>query len=129
MDKHATAPGGLIAAMVEVARNGAGLLLSRLELAALELSEVRNQMLKLLLLAALALLAACFALGCVTALIIFMSWDALGWKILALLALAYAMCAIGLLLWIRRIMAEGRLAMPATMKELQADRDIVTGLV
>ena len=51
-------PPGLIASLGNIARNSMGLLLTRLELAALELSQVRNHLLQLVVAFAVALVAA-----------------------------------------------------------------------
>lgn len=128
MDKASVTPAGLLANLAKVAKNGLGLLLSRLELAALELSEVRHHLLKLLLLSALALLSICFAVGYGTALIVYLSWDSLGWKILGLLALLFAALAVALLYSAQRIVAGGGLTLPSTMQELQTDRETVASL-
>lgn len=114
---------GLIAGVGGIAKSLFGLLQSRLELAALELGEVRDNLARLLLLMALAVVAVCFAAGCGTALIVVLTWDVLGWKILLLLAAGYALLAAGLLLYARAMLAQGSLAMPATMAELRKDRD------
>lgn len=114
---------GLVAGMAGIARSLFGLLTSRLELAALELGEVRDQIARLLLVGALAVLAACFAVGCWTALVVVLAWDALGWKILLLVAAGYSLLALGLLRYVRTMLAQGRLSMPATMAELRKDRD------
>ena len=55
-------PPGLIASLGLVVRNAIGLLLNRLELAALELAEVRDHVLKLVLVFALAVVLGGFAL-------------------------------------------------------------------
>jgi len=114
---------GLIAGLVGVTRNGIGLLLSRCELAALELSEVRNHLLQLLLVMALAVVAIWFAIAYATVLLVHLTWEMLGWKIFALLAAGFTVVAIGLLLYARSAIREGKLSLPATMAELKADRD------
>lgn len=114
---------GLVSGLAGIARNLFGLLTSRLELAALELGEVRDQLVRLLLVGVLALVAFCFAAGCWTALVVVLAWDALGWKVLLLVAVVYSLLAAGLLLYARALLAPGRLSMPATMAELRKDRD------
>lgn len=114
---------GLVSGLAGIARNLFGLLTSRLELAALELGEVRDQLVRLLLVGVLALVAFCFAAGCWTALVVVLAWDALGWKVLLLVAVVYSLLAAGLLLYARALLAQGRLSMPATMAELRKDRD------
>jgi uncharacterized membrane protein YqjE len=113
----------LMTAVTGFFKNIIGLFLSRIELAALELAEVRTNLLKLVLVSALGLIAAWFALAYWSALLVYLTWDALGWKILFLVAIGFTAIAIGVLLYARAIVAQGKLSMPATMSELRNDRD------
>lgn len=130
MDKFTAVPAaGLIAGLAGVTRNGFGLLMSRLELAALELSEARDHLLTLAVIFAFAMMAVWFAIACGTALVVYLTWDSLGWKVLLIMALGFATLAAGLLRYARSIARQGKLSLPATMAELKADRDVVvTGL-
>lgn len=127
MEDHSTAPAdrnaGLMAGVAGFARNGLGLLVNRIELAALELAEVRNNMFKLVLVAALGAFAAWFAMACLTALIVVLSWQALGWKILLIVAAVYTAIAAGVFLYARSMLKEGKLSMSSTLAELRSDRD------
>ncbi|HZW22805.1 phage holin family protein [Noviherbaspirillum sp.] len=114
---------GLVAGLAGVARNMFGLLVSRIELAALELGEVRDNLARLLFIGALGIVAVLFALGCWTALIVVLAWETMGWKILLVVAIAYTLLAIGILRHARGYLAGDKLAMPATMTELRKDRD------
>jgi len=116
---------GLIGSLAGVARNTARLMLSRFELAALELSEVRNHLVELTVVFALALLAAWFAIAFTTATIIVLCWEAMGWKILLVLAVAFALITIGLIMGVRSMLRQGKLSLPVTMAELKADRDML----
>lgn len=116
---------GLMAGLAGVAKNGFGLLLSRLELAALELSELRNHALKIALVFALAIVAIWFALAYGTALVVYLSWDALGWKILLIMSLVFVAIAVGLLLYLLSMVRHGKLSLPVTMAELKSDRDML----
>ena len=116
---------GLIASLAAVGRNAVGLLLSRLELAALELSEVRNHLLTLVAVFALAVVAGCFALAYLTVTIAYLAWDSMGWKLLPLLAGVFVVVALFLLMYARSIIRSGKLSMPATMGELKSDRDML----
>lgn len=116
---------GLMAGLAGVAKNGFGLLLSRLELAALELSELRNHALKIALVFALAIVAIWFALAYGTALVVYLSWDALGWKILLIMSLVFVTIAVGLLLYLLSMVRHGKLSLPVTMAELKSDRDML----
>ncbi len=118
-------PPGLIASLGNVARNSLGLLLTRLELAALELSEVRNHLLLLVLVFALAVVAGCFALAYATVTIVYLAWNVLGWLILPLMTGVFLVLALGLVLYARRLIRSGKLSMPATMAELKSDRDML----
>ncbi len=118
-------PPGLIASVAGLAKNCLHLLLSRLELAALELTEVRDTLLQLSIVFAVALLAAWFAIAFGTATLIYLCWEALGWKILLVLAIAFAVMAIGLVLWGRSLVRQGKLGLSATMAELKSDRDML----
>lgn len=114
---------GLISAVSEIGRNALALLLNRLELFALELSEARNNLLKLLLTAALGLMALWFALAYWSVLIVMLTWDQLGWKILAAFAILFSVIGYWLLRRAMRIVAEGGLSLPATMQEVRNDKD------
>lgn len=113
----------LMAGVTGIAKNTLGLLLNRIELAALELSEARNNLLKLVLVFALGLIAAWFAVGYWSALLVYLTWDMLGWRILFIVAGIFTLVTVGVLLYARSIVAEGKLSMPATMNELRNDRD------
>jgi uncharacterized membrane protein YqjE len=47
----------------------------------------------------------------------------LGWKILLILAAFFTLAAIGMGLYVRAILRQGRIGLPATMNELRQDRD------
>ena len=118
-------PPGLIASLGNIARNSIGLVLTRLELAALELSQVRNHLLQLVLVFALAVVAGCFALAYGTVTIAYLAWDSLGWKILPIITGVFLLIAIGLIVYARGMIRSGKLSMPATMAELKSDRDML----
>lgn len=92
---------GLSSGPAGVARSGIGLLLSRLELAGLELSEVRNDLLKLAMAFALAIVAVWFAIAYGTVLVVYLSWESLGWRVLLILTFGFASLATALLLCAR----------------------------
>lgn len=114
---------GLISGLGGLASNLFALLVSRIELAALELGEVRDNLARFLLVGALGIVALWFAAACWTALIVVLAWEVLGWKILVLVAAAYSVLAWGILRQARLIVAGDKLSMPATMAELRSDRD------
>ena len=126
MNKSAGIDGsGLIGSLAGVARNSFGLLLSRLELAALELSEVRNHVLQLFVVFTLAIVGFLFAIAYASVLVVFLSWDALGWRILLIMMFVFLLLATGLGLYARALLRQGKLSFPATMAELKADRDML----
>ena len=114
---------GLIAGLASLTKNMFGLLLSRIELAALELGEVRDNIARLLFIGALGIVALVFALACWTALLIVLAWDSMGWKILLVVAAVYSLLAVAILRHARAFLEQDRIAMPATMAELRKDRD------
>lgn len=114
---------GLVAGLGGVARNGLGLLLNRVELAALELSEVRTGLVRLLLVFALGVLAAWFAIAYWSAVIVFAAWPSLGWKIIPILGVGFTLAAAGIFYYAQAMLKRGALSMPATMAELRNDRE------
>jgi uncharacterized membrane protein YqjE len=94
----------------------------RLSMAVMELADARDAVLRVLLLGALAVLAAAFALLSLSAMIVALAWDAMGWRILLILFLAYLLLAIGMLWKARSIIASGQIGLPTTLAELEKDR-------
>jgi uncharacterized membrane protein YqjE len=117
------APVGLVGGAVSLAKNLLGLVISRLELAALEFSEIGGNLLKIVILLALALTAGWFAVAYWSVLIVVLAWDSWGWKILLLMALVFTVLTIGLALYARAVLRQGKIALPETMAELRKDRD------
>ncbi|WP_371867923.1 phage holin family protein [Duganella levis] len=118
-------PPGLIASLGLVTRNAIALLLNRLELAALELAEVRNHLLQLVLVFALAVLLGGFALIYASITVVYLAWAAIGWVILPIITGVFLVVAIGLILYARALIRSGKLALPSTMAELKSDRDML----
>ena len=116
---------GLIGGLTSLAKNVFGLLVSRVELAALELSELRNHLLELLAIFTLAALATLFALAYGTATIVALAWDAMGWKILLLMFLVFAIATVALVAKAMAMLKQDKLALPETMKELRNDREML----
>lgn len=116
---------GLIAGLAGIARNGFGLLLSRLELAAMEMSQAFHHLLKLVLVFALAMAAAWFAIAYGTALIVYLTWESMGWTILLFMTLIFSAAAAGLLAYARSMARHDNLSLSVTRAELHADRDIL----
>jgi len=114
---------GLMGGISGLAKNLFGLIVSRVELAALELSEVRNHAIQLLAVFAGAILAVWFALAYGTATIVALAWDAMGWKILLVLFLVFLVITAVLVMKGMAMLKQGKLAFPETMNELRNDRD------
>ena len=125
LSAHDSAP-HLLSGVARLAKNMFGLLLNRIELAALELSEVRANFLKLALIFALGIVIAWFAIAYWTVLVVMLAWNALGWKILAIIAGLFSAVAAWLFYSARAMLTEGKLSMPVTMSELRNDRDALT---
>ena len=121
-DTRATSP-GMLGSAAGIAKNALALLLARLELAGIELADARDALFRLLLLTGCGLLAAGFALALWTALLVALTWDAMGWKILLLLGAAYTALAWWLLHRAQTVIAQGELGLPVTMAELKRDRE------
>ncbi len=121
-EEHATRP-GLLSGLAGMGRNLLGLMLCRVELAALELADVRAAALRLAVVFVAGTLAAIFALACWTGLVVMLAWDSMGWKILALVAGGYTLATVLLALYVRAMIRSGQLSLPLTMAELRNDRD------
>ena len=114
---------GLMGGISGLAKNLFGLVVSRVELAALELSEVRNHLIQLVAVFAGAILAVWFAIAYGTATIVALAWDAMGWKILLVLFIVFLVVTAVLVMRGLAMLKQGKLAFPETMNELRNDRD------
>ena len=106
-----------------MAKNLFGLLVNRIELASVELAEVRSTLITLTVVFGLGIIAVWFAVAYWSMLIVLLTWDTLGWKILLIIALVFTFAAIGIFRYARALLSQGRLSMPATLAELRSDRD------
>jgi uncharacterized membrane protein YqjE len=116
---------GLVDGFTGLIKNAFGLLVSRVELAALELEEVRNHVLELMAVFALAAICILFALAYGTATIVALAWESMGWTILVLFFAVFLAAAVALGFKARSLLAQGKLAFPETMNELKNDRDML----
>ena len=114
---------GLMAGLNGAWRNLAGLITNRAQLAMLELGQVRSNIVKLLIFGVGAIIAALFGLAYWTALIVYVSWDALGGYILLIVAAAFTAIAVGSVIYAKSLLGAGKLSMPSTIAELKRDRD------
>lgn len=124
---HAAAeqPAGLTTGLTGLAKRGLGLLLCRLELAVLELSEARTHLLKLILASVLAIVVTCFALAYGTVLVVYLAWASLGWKILLILAVGFTVVASALWFYALALARQGKRLFPGLTAELKTDRDLL----
>jgi len=127
MDKNETTfhTPGLVGGVTGLAKNLFGLLVSRVELAAIELTAVRNHAIELIALFVGAALAVFFAVAYGSVTIVALAWDAMGWKILLVMFLVFLAIAAALVFKGLSMLKQGKLSFPATMKELQHDRDML----
>jgi uncharacterized membrane protein YqjE len=116
---------GLLGGITGLAKNLFGLVVSRVELASLELAEVRNHVIELVAIFAMAALATWFALAYGTATIVALAWDEMGWKILLVMFVVFAVITLILVMKGLAMLKQGKLAFPETMKELRNDRDML----
>jgi len=116
---------GLMGGITGLAKNLFGLVVSRVELAALELTEVRNHVIELVAIFALAALATWFALAYGTATIVALAWEEMGWKILLVMFAVFAVLTLILVMKGLSLLKQSKLASPETMKELRNDRDML----
>lgn len=116
---------GLLGGVSSLMRNLFGLVVARVELAALELGEVRNHVIELVAIFAVAVVATWFALAYGTATIVALAWDTMGWKILLVMFVVFLVITLALVLWGMAMLKQGKLSFPATMQELRNDRDML----
>jgi uncharacterized membrane protein YqjE len=116
---------GLMGGVTTLAKNLLGLVVSRVELAAVELSEVRNHVIELVAIFALAVMAIWFAVAYGTATIVAAAWDTMGWKILLVMFAVFAVITVVLVMKGMALLKQGKLAFPETMKELKNDREML----
>ncbi|MDB5917087.1 MAG: hypothetical protein JWR40_1321 [Massilia sp.] len=116
---------GLMGGLTGLAKNLFGLLVSRVELAAIELSEVRNHLIELLALFAGAVLAVWFAIAYGTATIVALAWESMGWKILLIMFVVFLAITAFLVFKGMALLKQGKLSFPETMQELKNDREML----
>jgi uncharacterized membrane protein YqjE len=116
---------GLMGGISSLMKSLFGLVVSRVELAALELSEVRNHVIELVALFGAAILATWFAIAYGTATIVALAWDEMGWKILLILFVVFLVITGVLVAKGLALIKQDKLSFPATMKELKNDRDML----
>lgn len=126
MDQHSTSTKpepGIVSGIAGIVKNGISLLITRVELAALEMSALGANVAKLAVIAVMAIFGAWFAVAYWSVLIVSLAWEAMGSWILFIMALVFTGMVVGLLLYARSMIRAGKLSLPATMAELRNDRD------
>jgi uncharacterized membrane protein YqjE len=108
--------------LVRTFQSGLSLLLTRAEFASVELSLVRAQFMRWLLLALGASVLAMLGLIALSALIALLLWDRFGWIPLGLLGLGYCLGAALLVLRIQSEVANAPPLLSETFVELAKDR-------
>lgn len=116
---------GLMGGISSLLKSLFGLVVSRVELASLELAEVRNHVIELVAIFGAALLAIWFAIAYGTVTIVALAWDEMGWKILLIMFIVFLVITGVLVAKGLALIKQGKLALPATMKELKNDRDML----
>src|ERR1700712_7288 len=101
---------GLMGGITGLAKNLFGLVVSRVELAALEMSEVRNHVIELLAIFAVAVMATWFALAYGTLTIVALAWDEMGWKILLVMFVVFVIITAVLVMKGLSMLKQGKLA-------------------
>lgn len=116
---------GVISGISSLFKSLFGLAVSRVELAALELSEIRNHVIELLAIFAAAVLAVWFAIAFGAMTVVALAWDSMGWTILLIMFAVFALITAVLVTKGLALLKQNKLAFPATMKELKNDRDML----
>lgn len=116
---------GLMGGISSLGKSLFGLMVSRVELAALELSEVRNHVIELVAVFAVAALSVWFAIAYGTAMVVALAWDAMGWKILLIMFVIFLLVTAVLVAKGLSLLKQNKLGFPETMKELKNDRDML----
>jgi len=116
---------GLIGGVSSLFKSLFGLVVSRVELAALELTEVRNHVIELLAIFAAAVLAVWFAVAFGAMTVVALAWESMGWTILLIMFAVFALITAILVSKGLALLKQNKLAFPATMKELKNDREML----
>lgn len=116
---------GVISGVSSLFKSLFGLAVSRVELAALELSEIRNHVIELLAIFAAAVLAVWFAIAFGAMTVVALAWESMGWTILLIMFAVFALITAVLVTKGLALLKQNKLAFPATMKELKNDREML----
>jgi len=114
---------GLISELLSIAKNIFSIIINRVELAILEFSEISSHLFKFLLICIIAIVAFWFAIGFWSGMLLILAWEALGWKILLILAVFFTVVAIGASFYIRSMLRQSCIILPITTAEIRKDCD------
>lgn len=106
-----------------ISRNRFAGLLSKLERVVLAWAELRTHLLKLFFVLTLAVLLAWFAIAYGTILVVYLTWESLGWKILCILTLVFTAGALSLLYYARSILRLSLHTPPLMRDTLEVEQD------
>lgn len=114
---------GLKESITALFRSLSGLMVSRLELAKLEMSEVRKHVMEIAVLFGAAIFTVWFTIAYGTLTIVALAWEEMGWTILLLMFVVFAVITAILVGKAMSLIKHSKLSLPATMRELKNDRD------
>jgi uncharacterized membrane protein YqjE len=112
-----------LAAVRRLSAASLALLLSRAELASVELAQARAQLVRWFILALAGALLALLAAVAASAWLVVALWERAGWVTLALLAAAFAAAAWWVLMRLQREVLDAPPLLAQTLQELAKDRD------
>jgi uncharacterized membrane protein YqjE len=116
---------GVFAGISSLFKSLFGLAVSRVELAALELAEIRNHVIELVAIFAVAVLAVWFAIAFGAMTIVALAWESMGWTILLIMFAVFTLITAILVAKGMALIKQNKLGFPATMKELKNDREML----
>ena len=124
---YAGRPAGLLGSLLELLAQAPAVLLTRGELAALELADARDRAVRWLIIGLVGAVLLLAALVTVSLWIAALFWDGPRALALGLLALAYALGGLVAIGIVRREAAQAPTMLAQTRAELQKDRDALAG--
>src|SRR5437773_9628686 len=123
MDQTESKSGGFLAALRRIWDSGLALLLTRLELAILELQEERIRLVDFLLRLVALFVLATLALLTATALVVVLFWEASRVLALSILTMIYALAALALWMDLRKRLHAAPLPLAETLGEFKKDAE------
>ncbi|MBY4898180.1 phage holin family protein [Cupriavidus sp. AU9028] len=118
-----TSPPKLFESLRTLGSSIVAMVLTRLELASVELSEEKSRLLRMALLALVGLVFFALALFALTGLIVLMFWDEYRVQALSALLVIYLLLGGGCLLAARKVLRDSPPLFEATLAEIDKDRE------